>query len=368
MVTARDGTRRGPARAGGRRASYPPWRWMSRPSSDRSGSCWRPSGTSSWLGRGGACGSSARVDRRARQALPGPSPGLRRAAGRRRVGRSRSRRPGRREHARRPPLARRARTDARRPAVREHRDRRRPGHRARPRPPLPPVRGSVGFDPRRRRDDRPVDGDGPPGDRARSEGAAGHLRGDGADLARRRRRWRRWQPVPAPASFERSTLDGARLADRGERRRPRDAARLDRGDAPGPARGVAGRDGSRPTRAVGLPLRGRRRGAQARSADPAGALARGQRRVPRQPRGGSPRPRDRVRRPPATRPTADPRRVHARDGRLGGGPAGRRTVDASTTLGLRHVCGRRTREPPRAAPRERPRAPHGRHPLGPGVP
>ena len=114
-------------------------------------------------------------------------------------------------------------------------------------------------------------------------------------------------------------------------------------------------------RAVGLLVRGWGRGSTARPARAGRPAAGGQRRLPGLPRGGSARPRDLVRHPAAARPSAGPGRVHAGDGRMGGGPAAERSLDAAPAVGLRDLRGREPRQPPRAAPRERPRAAHGRH-------
>ena len=134
-----------------------------------------------------------------------------------------------------------------------------------------------------------------------------------------------------------------------------------RGDAPRDPRRVAVGRRSRADRAVGLLVRGWGRSATARPARAGRPAAGDQRRIPGLARGGSARPRDLVRHPAAARAPAGPGRVHARDGCLGGGPAADRSLDASPAVGLRDLRRGEPRQPSRAAPRERPRAAHGRH-------
>ena len=90
--------------------------------------------------------------------------------------------------------------------------------------------------------------------------------------------------------------------------------------------------------------------------------------LPARARRRSRRPRHPVRRPAAARASADPSRVHAGHGRLGGRPAGRhRTLDAPAAVGLRDLRDGRPGQPRRAAPRERPRDPCRGHPDQAGV-
>ena len=194
------------------------------------------------------------------------------------------------------------------------------------------------------------------------------VRGAGAAVAGRRRRRRRGEPVPPAAPIERRTVGDRRLADRGQRPLARVAAGIARADAPGHPGRLAIRPRARPPRAVGLLARGRRRLPAARAAAPGRPAARAQPRLPDRAGRRSRPARDRLRRLPATRPAADPGRVHDRHGRLGGRPAGDRPLDAAAAMGLRDVRDRRPRQPRRAAPRERPCPPRGGRSDPAGVP
>ena len=163
-------------------------------------------------------------------------------------------------------------------------------------------------------------------------------------------------------------MGGARVADRGERRRPGARARVARGDAPRDPGCVADGHRAGPHRAVGLLVRRGGSGASARSARAGRAAPGGQRRLPGRPRRGSARPRDHIRHP--ARPGRPPVPVAFT---LGMGawaadqpPTGPWTprppwVFATLRRG-------RHRESARAPPRERARAPHGRDPDAPGIP
>ena len=103
----------------------------------------------------------------------------------------------------------------------------------------------------------------PPGHRRRPGGATRHLRGDGADVASRRRR----RPIGEPISPARGRVRGAvgarRLGHRRERRRPRDRAGGARADAATGSSPPAGRS-SLPPPASG-PVGGSSRGTTATS-------------------------------------------------------------------------------------------------------
>ena len=133
--------------------------------------------------------------------------------------------------------------------------------------------------------------------------------------------------------------------------------------------GLADRARSGPDRALGLPLRDR---AASRRLDRPRARRsppRAEPRLPARARRRSRRPRHPVRRPAAARASADPARVHAGHGRLGGRPAGRDgTLDASTAMGLRDLRDGRPGQPRRAAPRERSRDPRRGDPDPAGLP
>ena len=244
-------------------------------------------------------------------------------------------------------LARRARTDARRPTDRRRRDRRGSSRCPGAGGSLPALRrrrpsrcGSAG----RRSIGRRSSAASPPRTtRARAGPCSRRSRRSGGSstaMAATRSPYRRL----LRASAARWAEHGSPIEANAVAARP--SGRVARGDAPRDPRRVA--VGRRARAGSSRGTTGTSVGAAARRLEPAragGPAAGAQRRVPGLPRGGSARPRDRVRHPAAARPSAGPGRVHAGDGCLGCGPAGERSLDAAPAVGLRDVRGRRPRQP-----------------------
>ena len=211
----------------------------------------------------------------------------------------------------------------------------------------------------RRRDDRSPDRLHAARDRGRRRRTAGRLRGDGPV----------WRAVDGDGGV---TSPYRRLVAASAARWARDGSTIEAnaavlGIAPGTFEPMLhailalGRQVSptrpasagRADRAVGLPLRRRRGGAPAPGARPARSPAADQRRPPAVARRGPGRARDRLRHRAAPGPAGHPGRVHDRR------PAG--------AMGLRDLRRGRPRQPRRAAPRERARAPLRRDPDSAGV-